>query len=372
MSVMTARSTVRQRVQRWVPVLAWYVALRGSMVLILSSVARARHESVLSYLRSWDAHWYLLIAQSGYVQAIPPGQGNPAQCDLGFFPLVPLVIRATHWITGLGWNVSGLLSTGIVGAAGAVALWELLAQRYDEGAATRGAVLVFVSPAAVVLSMVYSESYFILFVSLTLWSLGRRQWVLAGLAAAATTALDPAGMAIVAPCLWVAWGEVRRHRNWAALIAPALAPVGITWFFLYLWRHTGSFLEWFHAQRAGWQRGPLATGIPYDFAKFVQHGFVDQNPAAKSLGFVAAIAMLWWAHRKGISPSWLVYSVTVFAIAALSPIIGISPRIILRGFPLLAMVGATVPLRWWRGTVATSALAATCLGIISTSAHWTP
>jgi hypothetical protein len=268
--------------------------------------------------------------------------------------------------------MTGLGCGAVVGAAAAVVVWLMIRDHYGETAAHRGLALVLFSPAAVVLSMVYSESYIIFFVGLSILALRRRWWILAGVAAACATALDPVGLAAVLPCLYAAYVEIRDRRNWRALSAPVLAPIGVAWFFLYLWRHTGSLLEWFHAQRAGWQRGPIATGIPYDMSKFLGHFFGDINPAAKSIGFLVCVAMLLWARRVRIPGTWMSYIAGVLGIGVLSPIIGISPRLLLRAFPLLAHAGATMPHRWFAAVLASSATALACLTIISTSSHWTP
>jgi hypothetical protein len=352
--------------------LGLYVVARGVMLLLLGSVARARNYDIGHYLRAWDGKWYLLIARTGYATHIPPGSGNPAQSDLGFFPLLPLLIRGMHALTHLGWLTCGELVITMAGAAGSVVLWQFLRDQVDAAASTRGLALVLFSPAAVVLSMVYSESLFLLFVSLTLLSLRRRRWFVAGLSAAATSALDPVATAILIPCVWAAYNAIRQRGEWRALVAPLLAPVGLLWFFTYLWRHTGSFFEWFHAQRAGWQSGPLGTGIFYNAGKFAAHFFADQNPAAKSLAFLVAIGLVWWVARHGRAPVALAYALAVLACGALSPIIGISPRLLLRAFPLLAIAGATLPQPRYNQLMAGSLLSMSCLAVMSTSAHWTP
>ena len=380
-SVMNATSTpwIEWMPRRWsvrlrlvAPAIGIYVASRLVVLALLGSVARVTGRTTLSYLTGWDAHWYLHIAKFGYVTHIPPGSGNRAQSDLGFFPLVPLLVRAGHLITGWEYASVGLVLGAVFGIAAAVVLWVMIRDYYGPDGANRGVALVFFSPAAVVLSMIYSETYIIFFLSLSLLALRRRWWVVAGLAAACATALDPVGIAACLPCAYAAWQEIRQSRNWRALLAPLLSPLGITTFFLYLWRHTGSFLEWFHAQRAGWQRGPLGTGIPYDMGKFLTHFFGDIKPAAKSLGFLVAVVMVWWAWRVRIPGTWMSAVGGVLFIGALSPIIGISPRLLLRGFPLLAHTGATMTRRWFMVVFAISVVAMASLTIMSTSPHWTP
>lgn len=368
----TPRGTVATLLQRNAPAVGIYLASRLIVLVLLAAVARVKEQSIMQYLRGWDSKWYIMIAHYGYVHAIPKGHGNPAQCDLGFFPLLPLIIRATHWLTGYGYAVSGLVACGVLGVGASIALWHLLDDVYGGQAASKGLAYVLFSPAAVVLSMVYSEGAIVLFVSCSLLALRRHRWLLAGLCAAAATALDPVAMAAVVPCVWAAATQWRAHRNYRALLAPLVAPVGVALFFVYLWAHTGSPFEWFRAQRAGWQGGPFGTGIFYSLYKVASHGYVDQNPLAKTLALVAAIALLTWAWKKRPPATWSAYVVTVLLLGAMSPIIGISPRLLLRAFPLLAFAGATLPRRTYQVVGAVLVTAYLALAVLSASPFWTP
>lgn len=370
-----SNGAVTRRLTFWgraASVLALYVLSRVALTTVLAITARIRHQSLLAYLHGWDGNWYLQIAASGYVHHLPVGHGNAAQVNVGFFPLLPLVTRGVHLLIGGRWALAALAANAVAGAIAVILLEDWLAHRYSDQAARRGVLLVLVSPASVVLSMVYSETLIVLAATATLWALDRQQWWLAGLAAAFATTVDPVGLAACVPCMVVAIDAIRVRRQWSALVAPALAPLGIGAFFFYLWRHTGSWMAYFIAQRAGWQQGPLGTGIGYDFFEFAAHFFRDVNPAMKTLGLFAAIAMAWWVRRVRIDRASSSYIAGVFFLAALSPITGISPRILLRAFPLLAHTGATVPRRAFAIIVLASFGVAVLLAVWSTSLVWTP
>ena len=57
--------------------------------MVAYATSSTAHHSLSTSLTSWDSTWYLSIAKNGYVTHIPPGSGNPAQSNLGFFPLMP-------------------------------------------------------------------------------------------------------------------------------------------------------------------------------------------------------------------------------------------------------------------------------------------
>jgi hypothetical protein len=350
-----------------------YLASRIGMVLVASATASDTHQTLTRSLTVWDSTWYLSIAQGGYVRHIPPGRGNPAQSNLGFFPLVPLLTRATHEVTRLGYPVSGLLATFLVGLAASVAVWWMLRDVFGRAGADRGTALVFFSPGALVLSFVYSEGATILLVACTLMALRRQRWVVAGLCAAVATTADPVGSAVVVPCVVAAVLAIRKDRTWRALWAPVLAPLGIATFFLYLWAHAGSPLEYFKAQRAGWQGGSYFDGIPGSFDHLVLHGFADPDYAVKAVSALVAVGLLIVFFRARPPGTWIGFVVAVLAFGAVSPVIGVTPRLLLRGFPLLGVVGAKLPPLWFEAVLGLSALLMAALGTMAMGGPlWTP
>ena len=366
------REVVRTLVVASAPALAIYAASRLVVLALMALVAKVRHHALGHYLTRWDSHWYIQIARHGYAHAIPRGHGSVAQVNLGFFPLLPLLIRLTHWMTRLSFPASGEAVTFVAGAFAAVGVWWMVRDHYGEKIATRATALVFVSPAAVVFSFVYTEGLIIALASITLLALHRRRWILAGVAAALATACDPVASAIIAPCAIAAYTAWRSERDARAWWAPALAPVGIGLFFMYLWIHTGSPLSWYLAQRAGWQAGPMGTGVFYAIYRLFNSGVHDLNSLVKTFAFFAAvgIVVLWRRVRPPLT--WTAYAGAVLVFGFLSPIVGISPRLLLRGFPLFAIVAAGVSRQRFVVILTLSALAMCVLSVASTSIAWTP
>ncbi len=354
------------------PALAIYAASRVFVLGLLSVVARVRHQALGHYLTRWDSHWYIQIARHGYAHAIPRGHGNAAQVNLGFFPLLPTLIRVAHWCTNLSYPAAGEFVTFVAGALAAVGVWWMVHDVFDTTIATRATALVFFSPAAGVLSFVYTEGLIIALASFTMLALHRQRWVLAGVIAALATACDPVASAIVVPCAVAAYTAWRSSRDARAWWAPVLAPAGIATFFVYLWLHTGSPLSWYLAQRAGWQAGPMGTGVFYALYRVALNGVNDLNSLAKTLALVAAVVMvvLWRRIRPPLT--WSAYAGAVLLFGALSPIVGISPRLLLRGFPLFAVAAASVTRPRFLVLVTLSALAMGVLTVASTTLAWTP
>jgi len=272
----------------------------------------------------------------------------------------------------LSFPASGELVTFMAGAAASVGVWWVVRDHYGETIATRATALIFFSPAAVVFTLVYSEGLIIALASITLLALRRRRWIVAGVAAALVTACDPVGCAIIAPCVVAAYAAWRADRDARAWWAPALAPLGIGVFFIYLWIHTGSPFSWYLAQRAGWQAGPMGTGVFYAFYRLCAHGLRDLNSLAKTAALVAAIGIIAIWRRLRPPLEWTVYAAAVLLFGFLSPIVGISPRLLLRGFPLFAIVAAGVSRQRFIVIVTLSAVAMCVLTVASTTIAWTP
>ena len=248
----------------------------------------------------------------------------------------------------------------------------MVRDHYSETIATRATALVFFSPAAVVFTLVYSEGLIIALASLTMIALHRHRWVSAGVAAALATACDPVAAAIIAPCIAAAFVAWRKDRDARAWWAPALAPAGIGVFFAYLWIHTGSPLSWYLAQRAGWQAGPMGTGVFYAIYRLINFGAHELNSLVKTLTLIATIGIVVLWRRRRAPLTWSVYAGAVLSFGLLSPIVGISPRLLLRGFPLFAIVAAGVTRQRFAIILALSALSMCVLSVASTSIAWTP
>lgn len=360
------------RLNRWQRALGIYLASRAFVMILIAGVAKLLDKPVSAIVTNWDSKWYLSIVQHGYATAIPAGHGDAAQCNLGFFPLLPLCIRVVDFITGLGPIGSGLVVVYVAGAAAAVVTWHFLALRYSPVAADRGVVLVFLSPGALILSYVYTEALIILFAMSALYFLERRRWVFAGLASAILSLADPVGSAIIIPCLVASVRAVRNERDWRSLAAPLLAPLGVLGFFTYLNFHAGSFLTWFHAQRAGWQSGMYFTGVPKAVYGFIAHGFANLNPPVKTLSALVAIFLVAIVWRTRKNPATTSYIATVLGLGVFSPIIGITPRLLLRAAPLLAIAGARLRNRMFAMAVLFSALGLAFLTIVVNTYSWTP
>lgn len=317
--------------------LAIFVASRAAVLAAMWLATRLDPEpgqdpdgdrTMTDVVLSWDGNLYFQLIRDGYVEQ-PADEGTFA-----FFPLFPLTARAVAALPGIGTVEAGLVVGALAGCAAAVALWFLCRAVTYDGTADRAVALFSFFPGSFVLSMLYSEGLMIALSAGCLWALVRQRWLLAGVLAAFATASRPNAVVLVAACAWAAGLAVHRRREWRALVAPALAPLGILSFFGLLWARTGDPLRWFTVQRELWKERVTPTALVDDVRVFVAAPFENTNTTAVVLGAVVCAVGLVLLWRSPLPSVLTVYSAGVVALAACSETLGARPRFVLTAFPL--------------------------------------
>ncbi|MFS6827037.1 mannosyltransferase family protein [Cyanobium sp. ATX-6F1] len=189
----------------------------GSRLLFFGSLALAvtvtAPGQLAERLSSWDGAHYLRIALEGY-----------ADNNLAFFPAFPAAVRLVSDLLPLPpLVVALLLSNGAFLVA--LALLHRLSERWLGAEAARATVLLTcLNPLSIFFSLPYTESFFLLFSTLSLTWLGRDPIPSVRLApiAALCAASRPNGVAIVVPILLA----YARQRRLGAGLAVALAGLG--------------------------------------------------------------------------------------------------------------------------------------------------
>jgi len=336
-----------------------YALSRALYLLIALVDLFVRTGSAAGEVSNWDGKWYLLTVTYGYPQEI-----LHTQTTLGFFPLYPIAM----WIVGRPFHAAGLhLQTSYIVAgviislvAGAIAtvLIFRLAQRWWGEAASRRAILFFcLFPGSIVFSMLYTEGLLLTLLAAAMLAIDRRRWLRAGVLAGLATAVGPVAVAIIPAFAVVALREIRR-RGWRdpearrALIAPALAPVGLGCFALFLWIWTGSPLASYTTQGStwGWQESTTPSAIPRQASTLIQeigkftwhHPGINLNFVSGLIGTVFLFYALWrlWHWRSAVSLVALVWTLGVAALTLTSANTPPNPRMLLCAFPAVLVVGA--------------------------------
>jgi hypothetical protein len=111
----------------------------------------------LSTFAAWDGAHYLKIATTGY-------EKGWATC--AFYPLWPGLIRAASAVTRLNPALVGLLLANVLSLAGFAVFYRLADEFHGRRMANVSLLLLLASPGALFFNVIYTESLFLLLISL--------------------------------------------------------------------------------------------------------------------------------------------------------------------------------------------------------------
>lgn len=157
---------------------------------------------------------------------------------------------------------------------------------------------------------------------------------------------------------------MRRHGQWAALVAPILSLGGVAAYFSYLWVQSGTPWEWYDVEQQIWHSG---GGIYHNTVGLVrvvaEYGKVQDVVAAAGLAWVVLgfVAMLRW---RPPAVMWIFTAGVVlaaFTLASVGPI----PRMFLVAFPLMVAVVRWSSITVFYATLATSGFVLALLTVLT-------
>jgi hypothetical protein len=343
---------------RWVlrPI-AIYLASRVVTLSALAIATAISHDSILGEINLWDSRWFIRAAQFGWPSHLPYTDGHVAGNTIAFFPLFPLTIRWLSALTGLSLLTSGIIITATTGLTAIVGVWALVRHYADQGSADRATLLVAMFPGTFVLSMVYSEGIVVTCLAFGLLALLQRRWLLAGVLGLLATATSPIALAFEVSCLWCAYQELARSRNWRALSAPILAPLGFVAYQLWLWVHTGNLLAWRLTERGGWKSYPSLAWPAHLIVTFVRDPIsTNRQQDLLVVGIVVTAVAVVVAFRSRMPMPMLLYALAAALLALVAAPVGLRPRFIFLAFPLIIAVGT-----WLRGRAYVAVLTSSIL-----------
>ena len=299
---------------------------------------------IVQVLDSWDGNWYMEIVRGGYPTTIPPNITYfQVEARAAFFPLYPLLVRAFDRVLPGSEVFAGVFVNALVGGLAVLMIGYLARVLYGVKPAERTMILVALFPGSFVLSFAYSEGLLLLLAAACLLFLYRRQWLLAGVVAALATATRPNGVAVAVACGVAALIAIWQDREWKALIAPILAPIGFVAFQWYLRVHTNEDWAWFRVQREAWAEGTSfgATALQDTFG-FLTHPLNSPTDVLTTTSLFAMFALIFTAWKKRLPWPMVAYVVVVLALMIIPETVTARPRFVYTAFPLFISAGA-----WW-------------------------
>lgn len=301
---------------------------------------------------SWDGHWYLDVVRSGYPHHLMPNVTYfVPDARAAFFPLYP---RMVHYIDILipGGPVSVALAVNLVlGGLFVYLVGRICRDLFDAKTAEKAMIIAAIFPGSYVLSMAYSEALLLTLACLCFMALRREQWLLAGVLAALGSACRPNGIALGAACGVAALLAIKQDRQWRALIAPALSPLGFIGFMWFLQHHTDENWAWFRVQTQAWKEG---TSFGVTAAEKTLSFFVNPTTSPTTVltaaSVVAMLLALWCLRRHRIPLMYTAYSAVILALMLVPATVTARPRFLYTAFPLIFPVARALrddDDKWW-------------------------
>jgi hypothetical protein len=319
-------------IRTWMKILGAYAVVHGIIIAVICFDPGT--VPVAMRFRAFDAGYYAYIALHGYPTSLPSTGGSP----IAFLPGYPLVVRGVDDLFHLPvWL--GLVAVSLAFGAVATVVVTLVARESSlcRGDWTTGLWWQLI-PMTFLFCIGYSESMFVSAAGLALLLCMRRRWVLAGVAAAVSATVLASGIVFVAVGVVAAIAPPPGHRKTLRPLAiSVIAPLGLLAYFIYLWRHVGSFFAWKTAEQRGWQ-------IHEDFGiaaiKFAgksilypaQHPWFD----IVTLSMLGVLVLLVLAIRLHVPWVAIMYVVGILFLATTSGVSTLSsfPRVAFTAFPL--------------------------------------
>ncbi len=227
-----------QPIRRWLaatrraaPALAGYAVVRGVSLALFTAWGTVRGTPVWHRMGTlWDAAAYLRVATAGYPTALPaPDAHGHRYCDLAFFPLYPMAVRALHSLLPVSPPGAALLVAWAAAGAAAGGIFAVAERLYGRRTGVAAALVWAALPHAFEANLGYTEALFAALTAWTLYAALTERWLCAGALSSAACLTRPTGIALAAAVAAAAVVRARRTPwRWRALLGAALAPLG--WF----------------------------------------------------------------------------------------------------------------------------------------------
>ncbi len=307
----------------------------------------------------WDAKHYVLLLRQGYVV----GNGSTS-----FHPLYIILSKPLYLL-----GIDPLFTLLIVSSLAALVFFWIFFKLARLDLSWEKSVLALVLFATFPLSLIlfapYTESVFLVFATLALYGMRKRNWLLTALATFLAALARQQGVFLIFPILWYLWEDSGKSfqallKNWQGWLAACAAPSGLLIWAIYRigYLHEGNlnYGDWqgfiysallspsakviYPAQSFLWPWNVLVISTP---RLFHSPDIQDLMTYAIGIGFLILFALAW----KSMNIADRIYCAVIFFISfsiSSGPIrIYLSlPRHLLLATPIFIGLAAELNKRW--------------------------
>lgn len=357
----------------WLKVIVVFVVSRVITTAIMLSFAAEQQANAWTaaapnyadFASIWDGHWYYIISVVGYPSQLPlTADGHVGESAWAFMPAYPAVVRALMFVTGLDFPVLAVFVSVVCALGAALLFYRLMSLVQPSGTALFAVVLFCVAPLSPILQVSYAESMHLLLLTLALYLLLQRRYLMLLPTIAVMALTRPSGLAFaLALALHVGYRFCRRRseafpvreRVESVLAALFSGAMGVAWL-LIAWAITGSpsaytdtELAW-RAAYIGYEQ--LVPFTPWVTSAAFWSSFwgIPLPLLLGGLGLVVAgfFAALFtpWAKRLGVDLRFWIASYALYLLAVFFPQSS-TFRLLVPLFPALGAF-AQPRSRWYR------------------------
>jgi hypothetical protein len=301
------------------------VALRSRTDLSGEPVGTRHHGGLLS----WDASWYLRIAQHGY-EPLP-------EEAVRFFPTLPLLVRGVGAVIGSD-AVALLVITNVCALLFLAALHRLVAADLgDPALAERTVWLAALAPIAFVLVMGYTEAPAALAIVLAFGFARQRRWAPAAAAGLVAGSIRPMALLLAVPLLVEAARGARRapwRERGLRVVAVASPVLGALPFVLWVQAQYGDWQLPYRVQTVEGLRGDTANPFRVVFDALRGLDGDDVILGTRGLWALALVALVAVSARR-LPLAYTAFTAATIVVATSTEHIGSLERYGWAAFPVL-------------------------------------
>ena len=298
--------------------------------------------------QTWDAHQYIFLAEEGYQ---PELIGSNA-----FSPLFPLLMRLFRPLFFGNTFLAGIVLSNIFSLLALTCFYLFVKERYSSQVAFVAGLLLLTFPTAFYLSLIYTESLFLLLVTIAFYALYRRKLGLLLATGFLLPLTRTVGLLVVVPLivqiLFTAEyaRQLKQKLKASALVAVSFG-AGLGVYFGIMQYYTGSPFSGFEAQQFFLANNSIGNVLHP--VQWVVRNFITVEYAIHSIGgsiidrffFFSFLALLYLAFKK-LDFTLFVYTAVIGLVPALSDSLTSFPRYMLVVFPVYIALALAFPRRY--------------------------
>ncbi len=238
-------------------ILAIFIAIKITIIIIglaahlLIPAEYTQRQKITDniFLNPWaqyDGRAYLDIAKNGYNSEFLNGASN-----YGWYPLYPLLIRIFSFI---GYDMAAFIISNVASFFAVVFLYLLLKDEFNTTVARKTILYILLFPTAYFMTMMYTESLFLLFSAGCFYFARKERWLEVGIFGFLASLTRMQGVILFIPMIYMYFDKrgfsIRNaDRNILCLF---LIPLGLLTFLAYDYAITGDpFIQFYTQSKFG-------------------------------------------------------------------------------------------------------------------------